>query len=453
MRNDSVNRLWKVPALYPLLRAMVRFVVRLWRPKVRLLNSARLPASHPALLILNYPASFRFALMLAAALDRSVLFLLPPQAMRGTLQRLIGRGLGIIPIDPAAEDPPQSLSQLTSAWANWETIALFAGHTGNNPGEEVAGADLAVHIAFAAAEQQLQPAVFALHSFLPPGTRKTAPLLYFHGPIRALSSPEGVPQNHLESQAQLGEAVQNHLQDNVFALAPSELEYFRRDLEDITHEEIREEWSQLPDWKQQPADLHLSGLVRQWIEEQNQADPGRLVTLRNQVEDYREARRRCSLNRLSIETSAGWQESGFRVALAWLESVAGFPIALYGLANHAAPGVILFLSGLLKKSAKRDPKVEWLLRAFVVLSCYTLQVLLLDLVWGRAAAGYYALTLPLSGAYLWRYRWLARNRGRHLLLKLTLPRRSVRLQRTRGNLLENLEREIALYMESLGMPS
>ncbi len=453
MPNSSFDRSWRIPAIYRLLRAIVRFGAWLWFPKIRLLNREKLQQSQAALLIANYPASFRAALLLAATIDRPVLFLLSSQNFRGPFRKLMGRGLGIIPAESTAEDTSLEMSFFTGALANWGAIALFTGESRTIRGQRTPDANLVAKVAAEAAKQQIELAIYALHGFLPFDDRKIAPAVYVQGPIQAQSAPPETSENYLEPAEQLADAIQKNLEENVFALTVVEIEHFRCDIEDISHEDIEEEWSQLPDWKQQAGDLHLSGFVKQWVDEQNQADPGRLVALRNLVDDYREARRRCWMGRFMVETSGPWRKSVFQMALAWIECLLGLPAALYGLVNHAAAGLILFLAGLLKRSGKRDPKVEWLWRAFVVLGCYSVQILLFDLWQGRAAAGYYALTLPLSGAYLWRYLWLARNRGHLLLLQATLPHRSVRLLRTRENLLGNLEHEIARYAESLGMPS
>jgi len=451
LRNASFERSWRVPAVYRLLRGIVRFGAWLFFPKLRLLNREELAQSQSALLVVNYPESFLAALLLVAAIDRPVLCLLSSQNLRGPFRKLVGRGLGIMAIEPAAEDQGPGFNRFSSALAHWGAIALFAGQSGKS--QRAPGVDLAAKLASEAAKQQIQLAIYPLHIFLPLDDRKAGLLLYVEGSIQDQSSPAQPPELYAELSGQLAEAVQKALQENVFALGPVEVERFQSDLENLAHEELEEEWSELSNWKQQAGDFRLSGLVKQWIDEQNQTNPGRLVALRRLVEDYREARRRCSLGRLRVGTSSLWQKSGLRVASTWVESLLGLPIALYGFINHVAAGAILFLAGLLKKSRKRDPKVEWLLRAFIVLGCYTIQVLLFDLWQGRAAAGYYTLTLPLSGVYLWRYFWLARSRSHLLLLKATLPARSARLRRTRKALLGKFEGEMNLYAQSLGMHS
>ncbi len=449
-----MDRSWKIPAGYGFLRGIVRLAVWLLFPKIRLLNRDKLAHADPTLLAVNYPESLLAAMLLVAAIDRPVLCLLSSQKLQGVFQRFISRRLGIVSIEPPIEG--QGTRWLAGALEYWGAIAVFAGQSGMSGSQGASGINLFAKLVFETLEQSGErhpPAIYPIHGFVQAGDRKSGLLVYVDGPIRSESSSVEPAANSAEASQHVAAAVQTALHKNVFALAPAEIELFHRDLEDLAHEDLEEEWSRLPNWKQQAGDLELSGLVKQWIDQQNQIDSGRLVALRTLVEDYREARRRCSLGRYRIETSDLWQKSRLHVAGAWAESLLGLPIALYGSLNHALAGALLVVAGLLKNSGRRDPKVDWLLRAFVVLGCYTVQVWLFDLWLGRAAAGYYTLTLPLSGAYLWRYLRLARNRSHLLLLKVTLPGRSARLRRTRKTLLGKLEREIDLYAQSLGLPS
>jgi len=456
LHNTSLDRSWRVPAGHRFLRSIVRLGVWLFFPKIRLLNEEQFDSAGPVLLVVNYPESFFAALLLVAAVDRPVLCLLSSRNLRGVFQRFMARRLGIMPVDPLASDGYGWSDLLEGALANWGTIALFAGNSDMRGGEGPQDAGLVAKLVCEGLQksaEQLPLALFPIHAFLPPDRRKSGLLIYVGAPIREeYSSPQPADES-AEAPQRLSFATRIALQKNVFALEPAEIERFHHDLEDIAHEDMREEWAKFPDWKQQAEELQLSGFVKRWIHEQNQVNPGRLVALRKLLEDYREARRRCSLGSLRVETSSLWQKSGLQVAGAWVESVMGLPVAVYSFVNHIAAAAILYLAGLLKKSGNRDPKVEWLLRSFVVMGCYILQVWLFDLWLGRAAAGYYTLTLPLSGAYLWRYLWLAKNRSYLLLLKATLPARSARLRRTRKALLEKFEGEMNHFGQSLGMPS
>lgn len=445
------NACWKVPAAYRLWRGIARWGVRLLFPSVRVLQGASLAEPGATLLVANYPESFLGALLLIASMDRPILCLFSSQSLRGPFRKLLGRGLGIIPIDLAARAQGPTPNSLTDALKNWGSAAIFAGQSVE--GCRPPGITLAAQFASEAAKRKIPLALFLLQALVPQEARKQGLMIYVVGPIRNAFAAAEPAEDPEELAGQLADTLEKTLEKNVFALEPVEIKRFLRDLEEIAREDLEEQWSEVENWKQHAGDLRLSGLVERWITRQNQINPGRLVALRRLAEDYREKRRRASLGRFRIETAGPWRKSGLRAAAACFESLLGLPVALYGFVNHFAAGVILYMAGLARKSSKRDPKVEWLLRAFVVLGCYIVQVWLFDMWLGRPAAGYYALSLPLAGAYLWRYLWLAKNRSRLLLLSITMPGRSSRLRRTRKNLLGRLEREIAIYAQSLGMIS
>jgi hypothetical protein len=172
--------------------------------------------------------------------------------------------------------------------------------------------------------------------------------------------------------------------------------------------------------------------------------------LRIELERYREEVRLWSLRQ--AEASGAWAGSGLRRAWYWLESIVGFPIALYGLANHLVPTAFLSWRGLLRKIKDKDPGQAWLLRAIVVLGWYILEVALCAKWWGRAAAGYYTLTLPLSGAYLWRYYWMLRARTRLLYAATSLSRQREKLRQTRKAFLDKLNKIRDAYAASLHVP-
>jgi len=125
-------------------------------------------------------------------------------------------------------------------------------------------------------------------------------------------------------------------------------------------------------------------------------------------------RRRLSLTRMLDDRGRQHLSSAQRT-LAWIETVAGMPLALCGVVNHAAIALLLYLFGL-TRNVWQVQAGRWLARALVVLGCYAGQIALVSHALGRAAAGYYAVVLPVSAVYLWRYAWLLRRRTRVLLL-------------------------------------
>ncbi|MBZ5545096.1 MAG: hypothetical protein LAO07_15675 [Acidobacteriia bacterium] len=192
----------------------------------------------------------------------------------------------------------------------------------------------------------------------------------------------------------------------------------------------------------------MSRFLADWLEQLGATDPGRLIALRHELDTYREERRRWSLRQAEVEGAGEWFRSPLARGWFWLESVIGLPVALYGLLNQFAAGAVLFASGLLKKESKRDRRVEWALRAAVILGCYLAQLLLCAHWLGRATAGYYALTLPVSGAFLWRYRWLLRARTRLLLLTMRLPARAAAIAERRQRFIAELNAARDRYAEA-----
>ncbi|HVB28716.1 MAG TPA: hypothetical protein VNG91_02780 [Terriglobia bacterium] len=444
----------EIPAAYRLMRAVVRFGVRVFFPGLRRLNPERLNQPGPAILLVTHPQSLPVALLLVATLDRQVHCLVPSGHLRGLFRRLAGWALGMQAFDSTSGEQDALLDPCLSVLEDQEAIALFAQPFSENGAHRQPVAGFAARLAVEAILQgqgQVQPTLYPVHWLLGAKRRRREPMMCVDSPIQAHRFLPKVSEDLTEASRQLAETVEMAMDTNIFGLSAPEVENFNHELEGLSQEHLQQQWSRRPDWKQRADDLRLSRFARKWVAEQNCADPARLVELRESLDAYREARRQCSMGQLRVETSGPWQASSLRVAAAWLETVLGFPLALYGLANHMPAVVILQVSGLFKQSPKRDPKVEWFLRIFIVLSSYTAQILLAHFWWGRAAAGYYALTLPVSGVYLWRYRWLVRHRAHVLFLKLLHPVRAARLERKRETILGRFDRELERSSQSAGM--
>jgi hypothetical protein len=180
-------------------------------------------------------------------------------------------------------------------------------------------------------------------------------------------------------------------------------------------------------------------LVAEWVHHTNYLNPGRIVSLRQSLDEYRQLQQRCALRRLEVEGAESLPHSHWQRAIVWFETLIGLPVALYGLLNHLAIGLVLFLSGSFKEGNRRPRNTEWTLRGGVALVFYTAQIFLVAHHWGRAAAGYYAPTLPLSGAYLWRYRWVLRRQARQAFISLTIPTLTAKIKRLRRDLVHELD--------------
>jgi hypothetical protein len=443
------------PSRYYLMRAAVRFWIRLFLPRLRVLNQEKLQHPGPAILVITHPQSLPVALLLVATIEYPVGCLLPAGQIGGIFGKLAAWALGIKVFESLSAEGKSPLNPCLSLLTNQGIIAVFAEPFPQKGGSRAAVADFVASLALETiveTQDQAQPALHPIHWFLGAKRRRSERLMYVGGPIQAHHFLPKVGEDVAQASLHLAETVQKAISANIFSLAEPELEKFSFEMEDFSREQLRQQWSARPDWKQQPEELHLSRIASRWFNRQNRTDPARLVEFRESLDEYREEQRRSAMRQLVVESSGPWQASGIHLAAAWFESVVGLPVALYGLVNHLPAGIVLLATGFRKSSPQRDPKAEWLVRIFVVLSFYTIQVFLANHWWGRAAAGYYALTLPVSGAYLWRYRWLLHHRVHVLLLKALQPFRSAQLARKRDEILRRFNCELERSVQSVGMP-
>jgi hypothetical protein len=295
--------------------------------------------------------------------------------------------------------------------------------------------------------------LFPVYLFLPIGhTRAHELLIDIDQPETAQDCVSRTGSNPQDQAQELARALEGRCQENSFRLQPGDLAGFLSDLEEVFRLELQEDQASHPGRKQKPEGFELSRFVVEWAEQLNYLRPDRLVSLRESLEAWREARRLRSLHRLEVEGAGAWLNWPVGRGVVWLESVAGFGVAFYGLINHFVAIALLYLTGLLKKDSGRDRTTEWLARGLVVLGCYAVEVFLVARSWGRRAAGYYAPTLPLSALYLWRYAWLLPHHTRIAFLSLNLSAEDAKTKRLRKDFLHEVNEALNHHAEMLGLP-
>ncbi len=408
------------------------------------------------MLLISHPASFLDALILIAAFDRQMHCLLDRRLFRGPWRGLLARGLRMIADEREGAGRQATLDASCQVLAGRGAVVVFAEQQRE---EDEAPPRLALKAATLALESELRHsgqlglAIFPTHLYLPVAPLQSSELLiHIDAPLYPLEFlPPGSEELSDRSRA-LATALEAACRQNAFRLQPGEVEQFLSDLEEVLRSDLEEDWASRPNWKQNVESFRLSRFVAEWVEEINYLNPGRLVALRKFLQAYREARRRWSLRQLRVETAGEWLKSRRRRMLVWGESVLSLPLAGWGMINHLLLWPLLSWSGLLKKNSGRSVKVEWLLRALAVLVCYAGQISLCGHWLGRSWAGYYALTLPLSGAYLWRYVWLLRSRTRLLLIAVRVPPQAAKLRRMRKELHREVNAARDVYADALGVP-
>jgi len=447
-----------LPPASPVIYRFWRGVVRLWFGltfrKIRVLHEERLKEPAPALLLVSHPESFLDALTLVAGLERPVRCLMPARLVRGVFHTLLARGLGMITYLP--ENRRSALEACRAILAENAALATFVELGPLNLTGNTGLATAAASIAVDAASRHSGGAglrLFPVHLFLPVGHTRTKELLIdIDQPDLVqdfISRAVGGEQDQVQ---ELARHLEKRCKENSFRLQPAALSEFLADLEQALREGLQEELNSHPAWKQKLEGFELSRFVVQWAEQMNCSDPGLLVSLRESLAAWREACRRGALRRLETEGAGAWLRGPLGRGVVLLETVAGFPLAVYGLVNHLVPMAVLYWAGLLKKESGQDKTTKWFWRGLVVLGCYALQVLLVGRFWGRRGAGLYLPTLPLSGLYLWRYSWLMRHQTRIAFLSLNRSVETTNASRLREDFLHEINQALDLHAEMLGLP-
>lgn len=397
----------KIPASYRLIRSGVRAWLSLSRRSIRVLGTERLPDS-AAILCVCHAADFRDALVIVAAFRRSLACVIDRSEMAGR-QSIIESGLGMIaaPQDALSDAPAwhAALRSCTSVLSAGGLLLVFSESDSlgdkHGPG---AALKLACE-AWASAFPEYLPLVLPVHRFRP-GARAHETMIHLGEPLRLdVDEDPGLLQKQV--QVALGEV------HNIFAFDPALLSRMMQEIERDLRERLQQQWSVQPGRKRKTDGFRLSPFAAETLRRVNRSDPEALVALTGKSNAAREAHREAALAQLRAEIEIK-QLSGIQRVLGWAESVLGLPVALYGALNHLPAAFLLFVCGLWKRDS--EPLLgPWIGRGVIVIGCYAGQVALLNHFLGRAAAGYYALTLPVSGAYFFRYAWLVRRRTRVLL--------------------------------------
>jgi len=423
----------KAPQSYRIIRGGVRSWLALSRRSVRVLGAERLPDS-AAILYVCHPANFEDALMLVAALDRPVTCVVGRAATAGR-QSMMESGLGMI-ASPSRDTTDaaawhSALRSCTAVLTAGGLAAVFSG-SGDDVDRTGPEADAALNLAceswMSAFPEQI-PVIVPIHRFRPEARAQEA-LIHIGETVR-LDTDEDPALLHQQVKAAL-ETVQN-----VFALDATLLARLMKQVESDLRERLQERWASRPGRTRRTEGFRLSPFAAETLRRVNRVEPEALAALNSLSDAEREAGRECALAQLRAEIEVK-QFSTVQRLFGWIESVLGLPLALYGAANHLVAAALLLVCGLLKRDLQ--PQLgPWLARGVIVFGCYAGQVTLVDHFFGRAAAGYYAVTLPVSGAYLLRYLWLIQRRTRVLLAGTRGAMLSKVAERNRTRFFEKLD--------------
>ncbi len=424
--------------------------------KIRCLRAESVPARGPVLLVLNSPPNFMNVAAVSAALERPVRFVLPEDECRGFWPRRLAGPLGVILHGAKQSDQAAARATASKALAGGEAVAVFAqaesARSETLSPSCVAAAKLALDAASGSGHTGTPVAVIVpLHALGLNGATQGGDILLTAGtPLPARSFQRGASAE--ASLRTLAGELENGLAENPYRLEERDVRFFLADLENVLRSELDDDWAARPNWKQKTEGFEISRFIIEWAEQVNMLDPARLIGLRVELENYREQLRRWSLARAEAEMAGEWLESSSSRGRYWIEAILEAPAALYGFINHLISLALFAPGSILSRIGKTDSGHAWLFRILVLLGSYIVQVSLCARWWGRAAAGYYALTLPFSGLILWRFSRLFRTRIRLALLARSLPRRAEILRGLRKQFIERLNQARDEYADAVIPP-
>lgn len=435
--------------------AFVRTLLRLWFSlvyrRLRVLREEALPTEGPALLVVNHPPGFVEALVLVAALKRQVHCVLDQSLLAGPVERLIARTLGMVAYTFQGEDWAAALEAVCEILSREGTVLIFIRPQAQSVSGAVKG--FAREAAEAAIEaegylgRQAPLPVFPVHLFLPSASSAAGEaIIHIDDLLSAQGAPWQAQQDLDKSVRALDEAIEKACCSGPFRLQPDQVEQFISGLEAVMREDFAESWSHRANWKQKVEDFDLSPYLIRLTHRLNYGNPGRLAAHNEALHHYQERKRRMALGTLRAETAGDWTKSGWRRFAVWAETVLGFPIALYGLLNLLAAWFVARVAGLMKKGLWDAAPKQWIARIVIALACYAGQVALAAHFLPRAAAGYYAPSLVLSGVYLLRYLWLWEHRTTVLAGAMGGSHRAERLRWLRKSLIDELKRDQDRYL-------
>jgi Acyltransferase len=434
------------PGVYRLCRRLLRLWFSLNFRRIRVLQAEALSEPGATLLVVNHPSSFLDTLILIAALERQVYCLLEREFLRGPTRRLLARSLGVIEFEFQDQLWPSVVKSAYEILSLGGTILVFAKQQVSSSDEPATFAPAAVAIAIEALSGLAalpRLAIRAVHLFLPASRSQSGELIIqIDDPlpcddVAAVAAESGPDRTH----ALLDSELERASQQNPFRLQPDALEQFLAGIENIVREDFEENWERRPNSRQKVEDFEVSPFLIRLVTQLNYSHPGRLVGLGEGLHTYREVRRRTALAGFRAELAGKWVEGGWRRAAVWIESVVGLPIAIYGLLNLLIAWFLLRALGLLRGGLWQATTAQWTARVMVALVCYSGQIALAAYFLPRWAAGYYAPSLPISGAYVLRHLWLLENRTTVVALSLSKYKRQRRLRKLRKDLLEELRRD------------
>ena len=301
-------------SLYRTGRSLLRLFLASSVHRSRILNPGLVPESGPVIVAFSQPPSPTDVLLLAAALPRVVRWV-------GTLKtdthpmnvflRLLSRILGLRRDKTRVDDHEAAFLRISTELRAGGLVALPVEIGPDaEANRSFSSRTVAEWIWRLVSQRNFRPEVklLVLHLSHPnPGQRQKEAWLHFTPAVSArdlLLAPRD--QSGPPPVQPLVAVMEQILAQNPFFLREDQIAVFLEDLETVVKTDMREEWSELPDWKQRPEDFDLSRFLVRWAHYARQHTPDRLLALSESLVRYRRHSQELALRRLKLETGSRW---------------------------------------------------------------------------------------------------------------------------------------------------
>ncbi len=410
----------KSPALYRLTRRVIKIGLGIFFQRLDVQHGERIPERGPALFVANHPNSIMDALVLGAVVQRKLNYIAHARLFRPGLINRFLRSCGVIPIYRRQDDPDKMEQNINAFQACYETleagetIGIFPEGTSDMLRKVKKVKTGAARIVL---ETEARNGYEAGVKLIPVGLHffsrsrfRSRVLINFGEPIPLVKYFTRYHQDPAGGVFGLTDEIQSRLEDLTVNIRAEELDEFIRDVETLYRDELKAPDSALRDSPQASVEeFIISQKIAECVQHYQERDPLRVAALRDQVAAYKRKLAWLNLPDNTLKDGATpaaiWQETANLAGL----SLAGLPLAAYGIINNFIP--YLIAEAVAKNFLNERTKILTALLiggglAFIFF--YALQIGLVGYFFGPWWAALYGLSLPVSGffalAYLKRVR-------------------------------------------------
>jgi glycerol-3-phosphate O-acyltransferase / dihydroxyacetone phosphate acyltransferase len=454
-------------SLYRIVRWLVQLLVGFYFSRIELFHSERVPDRGPVLFASNHPNSLADAFIVGTSVPRKVHFVATVQLFRFKPLKWFLLKCGLIPINRVKDDPRAMRSVLDTFEACYavleqgEAIGIFPeGITHDDPQLKpikTGTARMALDL------EQRHRGELGLH-IVPVGLNFSAKdiyrsdvLVHFGEPIRVADFLEGYEAHRKECIQKLSGRIEEQLQSLIVHVSKLDQVRLVEAVKSLYLDELRLGNVVISEPLSPQAEaLVLTRAITDAVEFASERYPEKVEAFSRKLSRYQRWLSRWKISDAALRQMTSG-EMNLGQSFFWaIPGVLASPVAIYGTLHRLAPAAVIHWA--LKKFANLDQhraqvSTTSILAGLVSFGCfYSLYFLVAQCWFGWPIAFWYLLSLPVASLvayYYWREarRWTAGVRN--VVTWMRRPKAIRRLQITRAELIEDIERLRREYRKHL----